>query len=80
MGFPLQMILVKIMLQQRRKGVVITDQRVRLTTEVKRLIMLDIDHDLRWASIGPPRNSIDQVLRMGIVLHEPDRIVTRTGA
>ncbi|CAA7270432.1 unnamed protein product [Cyclocybe aegerita] len=34
LGFPLQFILVKIMFQQRRKGVQITDKRVRLTTEV----------------------------------------------
>ena len=33
-GFPLQMILVKVMFGQRRKGVALTDQRVRLTTEV----------------------------------------------
>lgn len=34
MGFPLQLILVQMMVKQRKKGVVITDQRIRLTTEV----------------------------------------------
>lgn len=33
LGFPLQLVLVKMMFVQRKKGVVITDQRVRLTTE-----------------------------------------------
>ncbi|KIP09393.1 hypothetical protein PHLGIDRAFT_534837 [Phlebiopsis gigantea 11061_1 CR5-6] len=39
-GFPLQMIFVKMMFKQRKKGVVITDQRVRLTTEVLQGIRL----------------------------------------
>ena len=34
-GFPLQMILVMAMFAQRKKGVKITDQRIRITTEVK---------------------------------------------
>ena len=34
MGFPLQLMLVKMMFMQRKKGVVLTDQRVRMTTEV----------------------------------------------
>jgi len=33
-GFPLQGFLVKVMFSQRKKGVVFTDKRVRLTTEV----------------------------------------------
>ena len=33
-GFPIQFILVRVMFRNRRKGVGITDKRVRLTTEV----------------------------------------------
>ena len=40
LGFPLQMVLVKMMFKQRKKGVVLTDQRVRLTTEVLQGIRL----------------------------------------
>ncbi|KAJ7591654.1 multidrug resistance-associated ABC transporter [Mycena floridula] len=40
LGFPIQMILVKIMFKQRRKAVRITDSRVRLTTEVLQGIRL----------------------------------------
>ncbi|KAF4621625.1 hypothetical protein D9613_012586 [Agrocybe pediades] len=40
MGFPLQFILVKVMFTQRKKGVKITDKRVRLTTEVLQGIRL----------------------------------------
>ena len=39
-GFPLQMILVMIVLKQREKGVKITDKRIRLTTEVLQGIRL----------------------------------------
>ena len=35
LGFPLQMMLVKMMFKQRKKGVVFTDQRVRMTNEVR---------------------------------------------
>jgi hypothetical protein len=34
LGFPIQMVLVKVMFTQRKKGVKLTDTRVRLTTEV----------------------------------------------
>ncbi|OCH88007.1 multidrug resistance-associated ABC transporter [Obba rivulosa] len=34
LGFPLQLVLVRVMFNQRKKGVVFTDQRVRLVTEV----------------------------------------------
>lgn len=34
-GFPIQLVLVIIILKQREKGVKITDKRVRLTTEVR---------------------------------------------
>ncbi|KAF8962130.1 multidrug resistance-associated ABC transporter [Flammula alnicola] len=40
LGFPIQIILVKIMFTQRKKGVKITDKRVRLTTEVLQGIRL----------------------------------------
>ncbi|KAJ7630119.1 multidrug resistance-associated ABC transporter [Mycena polygramma] len=40
LGFPLQIILVKIMFTQRKKGVKITDTRVRLTNEVLQGIRL----------------------------------------
>ncbi|KAI0087237.1 multidrug resistance-associated ABC transporter [Irpex rosettiformis] len=40
LGFPVQLILVKIMFGQRKKMVKITDQRVRLTTEVLQGIRL----------------------------------------
>lgn len=40
LGFPIQLILVKIMFAQRKKGVAITDNRVRLTTEVLQGIRL----------------------------------------
>ncbi|KAK7691491.1 hypothetical protein QCA50_004890 [Cerrena zonata] len=40
LAFPIQMFLVKIMFQQRKKGVKITDSRVRLTTEVLQGIRL----------------------------------------
>ncbi|KAF8066646.1 multidrug resistance-associated ABC transporter [Lyophyllum atratum] len=40
LGFPIQMILVKVMFAQRQKGVKITDTRVRLTTEVLQGIRL----------------------------------------
>jgi hypothetical protein len=33
-GIPLQMIIVTAMFAQRKKGVKITDQRIRITTEV----------------------------------------------
>ncbi|KAI8970550.1 multidrug resistance-associated ABC transporter [Trametes punicea] len=33
-GFPIQFALARVMLNQRKKGVVLTDQRVRMTTEV----------------------------------------------
>jgi len=36
LGFPLQLVFVKIMFDQRKKGVKFTDARVRLTTEVCR--------------------------------------------
>ena len=39
-GFPLQVILVLIIVKQRKKGVKITDKRVRLTTEVLQGIRL----------------------------------------
>ena len=34
LGFPLQFVLVRLMIRSRQKGVQITDGRVRLTTEV----------------------------------------------
>lgn len=40
LGFPIQFILVRMMFAQRKKGVKITDQRVRLTTEVLQGIRL----------------------------------------
>ena len=40
MGFPLQLVLVRVMFGQRKKGVVFTDQRVRLVTEVLQGIRL----------------------------------------
>ncbi|RDB26371.1 Oligomycin resistance ATP-dependent permease YOR1 [Hypsizygus marmoreus] len=40
LGFPIQLILVKVMFAQRKKGVKITDTRVRLTTEVLQGIRL----------------------------------------
>ncbi|KAJ7457054.1 multidrug resistance-associated ABC transporter [Mycena latifolia] len=40
LGFPLQMILVKVMFAQRKKGVKITDTRVRLSNEVLQGIRL----------------------------------------
>ncbi|KAF9472565.1 multidrug resistance-associated ABC transporter [Pholiota conissans] len=40
LGFPIQIFLVKIMFTQRKKGVKITDKRVRLTTEVLQGIRL----------------------------------------
>ncbi|KAJ7054729.1 multidrug resistance-associated ABC transporter [Mycena amicta] len=40
LGFPLQVILVRIMFTQRKKGVKITDKRVRLTNEVLQGIRL----------------------------------------
>ncbi|GJE92383.1 multidrug resistance-associated ABC transporter [Phanerochaete sordida] len=40
LGFPVQLVLVKIMFGHRKKGVVLTDQRVRLTTEVLQGIRL----------------------------------------
>ncbi|KIJ49226.1 hypothetical protein M422DRAFT_225864 [Sphaerobolus stellatus SS14] len=39
-GFPIQGLLVKVMITQRKKGVGITDQRVRVTTEVLQGIRL----------------------------------------
>lgn len=40
LGFPVQLLLVKMMYNARKKGVVLTDQRVRLTTEVLQGIRL----------------------------------------
>ncbi|KIM43822.1 hypothetical protein M413DRAFT_434825 [Hebeloma cylindrosporum] len=40
LGFPIQIFLVKVMFTQRKKGVKITDKRVRLTTEVLQGIRL----------------------------------------
>ncbi|RXW15854.1 hypothetical protein EST38_g10001 [Candolleomyces aberdarensis] len=40
LGFPIQIMIVKIMFKQRSKGVVFTDRRVRLTTEVLQGIRL----------------------------------------
>ncbi|KAE9399630.1 multidrug resistance-associated ABC transporter [Gymnopus androsaceus JB14] len=40
LGFPLQFILVRIMFMNRRKGVKVTDSRIRLTTEVLQGIRL----------------------------------------
>ena len=34
MGGPIEFILARMMLTQRKKGVVLTDQRVRMTSEV----------------------------------------------
>ena len=34
MGGPIEFILAKVMFTQRKKGVVLTDQRVRMTSEV----------------------------------------------
>ena len=34
LAFPIQVFLARIMLTQRKKGVVLTDQRVRASTEV----------------------------------------------
>jgi ATP-binding cassette, subfamily C (CFTR/MRP), member 1 len=39
-GFPLQFVLILIIVKQRQKGVKITDKRVRLTTEVLQGIRL----------------------------------------
>ena len=33
-GFPIQFVLARIMFMERKKGVVLTDQRVRATSEV----------------------------------------------
>jgi hypothetical protein len=40
LGFPFQFILVGIMFKQRKKGVVFTDARIKLTTEVLQGIRL----------------------------------------
>ncbi|KAF8500114.1 multidrug resistance-associated ABC transporter [Gautieria morchelliformis] len=40
LGFPLQALLVRVMFKQRKKGVKITDQRMRVTTEVLQGIRL----------------------------------------
>ncbi|KAG6916302.1 hypothetical protein DXG01_007459 [Tephrocybe rancida] len=40
LGFPLQFVLVKVLFAQRKKGVKITDKRIRLTTEVMQGIRL----------------------------------------
>ncbi|KAF5310093.1 hypothetical protein D9619_010353 [Psilocybe cf. subviscida] len=40
LGFPIQVILVRVMFTQRKKGVALTDKRVRLTTEVLQGIRL----------------------------------------
>ncbi|KAF8882128.1 hypothetical protein BD779DRAFT_1675113 [Infundibulicybe gibba] len=40
LGFPIQMLLVRVMFNQRKKGVGITDTRIRLTTEVLQGIRL----------------------------------------
>jgi hypothetical protein len=34
-GFPLQIVLVGVMFKQRKKGVTVTDMRVRLSNEVR---------------------------------------------
>ncbi|EKM53211.1 uncharacterized protein PHACADRAFT_259405 [Phanerochaete carnosa HHB-10118-sp] len=39
-GFPLQLVIVKMMFKHRKRGVVLTDQRVRLSTEVLQGIRL----------------------------------------
>ncbi len=41
LGFPIQFLLVKMMFAARSKGVVITDQRVRLTTEVRGIRLIN---------------------------------------
>lgn len=46
MGFPLQTLFVRSMFNQRRQGVVVTDHRVRLVTEVMNR------HSSVWASNG----------------------------
>ena len=66
LGFPLQVVLVRVMFNQRKKGVKLTDKRVRLTTEVLqgiRLIKLYGWEDFYTQQIGNLRSKEVSTIR-----------------
>jgi len=66
LGFPLQIMLVRVMFNQRKKGVKLTDKRVRLTTEVLqgiRLIKLYAWEDFYTQQIGNLRSKEISTIR-----------------
>lgn len=70
LGFPLQIMLVRVMFNQRKKGVKLTDKRVRLTTEVLqgiRLIKLYAWEDFYTQQIGNLRSKEISTIRKSAV-------------
>ena len=72
-GFPMQGLMVKLMIDQRRKGVRITDSRSRLTQEVLggiRLIKI-----YAWVSenLQVRKSGASHVNHIGNVLHRQNR-------
>ncbi len=74
MGGPIEFILARVMFTQRKKGVVLTDQRVRMTSEVRVFlpllhvgltVFLIIVADGLAGSFWHPTY---QVLRLGVLL------------
>lgn len=69
LAFPVQYVLVKVMFDQRKKGVKITDQRVRLTTEVRGLrFKPHLGEELNVFGLGFTRREADQTLCLGELL------------
>jgi hypothetical protein len=68
-GFPVQWILIMIMIKQRQKGVKITDTRMRLTTEVRLWSRCVASPQL---VLDFTRNQAYKILCLGTFLHQPD--------
>ena len=78
MGGPIEFILARVMFTQRKKGVVLTDQRVRMTSEVcvvSPLLHTDLKAFLiitglifTGGLLGSIRHPTHQVLRLGVFL------------
>lgn len=81
LGFPIQFFLVRIMFMNRRKGVKVTDNRVRLTTEVWSHSFYN--HDFRGLTtcyiIGPTGHPTRESIRMGGLLCLSDIQFQETG-
>ena len=73
MGGPIEFVLARVMFAARKKGVVLTDQRVRMTSEVRTAlppayVALNTYVIIAGYLTGPFRNPAHQILRLGVLL------------